>query len=119
MMGSGYTRKNARKLKYNKIPGSAEGISEYYRERGFRENPLLELPDKKKVTSFVKPLPDGRRIHIRVYKGRKYYTIDKHIDSYDPGRHPINHLIDFIFPAKHYKIRVRRRDYKRRRRREN
>ena len=113
-MGVGYTHKHGRKLKYKKIPGNREGISEYYRERGFREDPLLELKDRRSVTSFVKPLPDGSRLHLRVYKGRKYYTIDRHIDSYDPGRKYLMHLIDFIRPARHERFRVQRDDIKRR-----
>jgi hypothetical protein len=69
-----------------------KGIRTYYHRRGYRENPLLQSRKGAKMT-FVKPLPDGRRIHDRVYEFKNHYAIKRHIDSFDPGRSPGRHVL--------------------------
>jgi len=63
-----------------------------FRRRGFRQDPKLELKKGADVT-FVKPLPDGRRLHIRIWRKRDHYLTEVHIDRKDPRRNPIGHLI--------------------------
>ena len=97
-------------------PTNLKGVETYYRKRGFRPNPILE--DKQNADlSLVKPLPDGRRIHIRVKEGRDWLNFEQHIDRADPGRTPIGHLVGdvLIGDTTHEKFRVRKRKPKKKR----
>ena len=108
-MGSGGVRSSVSSRE--KMLGNLESIITYHRKRGWQENPSLEDKDPSQITSFAKPLPDGRRIHRRLYKGRKYYTIIEHVDKSDPNRDPIGHMQDILNPPKHRRIRVKRTDF--------
>lgn len=97
----------------SKPPGNIEGIRTYYSERGFHEGTILETKEENQVTSFVKPIPSNTgqsRLHVRVMKTWKYYTIDAHVDRYDPKANPIGHFSDIVFSPKHKTYRVRRND---------
>ncbi len=94
--------------------GRIGDINDDYTHRGYHPDPLFESTEKRtQVASFEKPLPDGARSHVKVFKGPKYYTIAEHRDSHDPGRslgHAIGHLGDIVSPPDHYSYRVRRLD---------
>jgi hypothetical protein len=90
------------------LPGSLDGLKTYFGSRGFQESPSLES-DVGQVASFAKPLPVGR-VHVRVFRGTKYYTIDTHRDAQDPNRNPLGHVQDILFSPKHSRRRVRRTD---------
>ena len=91
-------------------PTNLEGVSTYYRKRGYSPEPVLE--DKKDADlTFAKPLPDGRRKHVRVKEGRKYLHIEEHIDRVDPNRDPIGHLVQDVFAideVPHRKFKIKR-----------
>jgi len=76
-------------------PTTLRGISTYFRRRGYEENPGLEFKRGADIT-FAKPLPDGRRIHIRIYEGRKNIYVERHIDKADPKRDPIKHFVEDV-----------------------
>ena len=80
------------RLKIKLPPTNRAGIRTYYRHRGYRENPVLQSR-KGATLTFVKPLPDGRRIHDRIYEAQRHFKIYRHIDRYDPGRAPVRHLL--------------------------
>jgi hypothetical protein len=84
-----------------------DGLEKYYRNRGYSPNPLLEDRQDADLT-FVKPLPDGRRMHLRINKGRKYINIEEHVDKADPNRNPIGHIFDDVLSddVKHEKYRI-------------
>ena len=106
--------KRKRSLKKPNIPPtSLKGIETYYRNRGYRPNPILEDKEGADIT-FVKPLPDGRRIHVRVKEGRQYLTHEVHIDKTDPGRSLLGHIIDDVLldEPSHQKYRTPRRKSK-------
>lgn len=94
----------------DKIPGSLDGITDYYRQRGYQQDPVLESKQQGQVTSFVKPLPDGARAHVRVFRTNGYYTIRTHRDPHDPARDPIGHLQDIVLPPDEVRRRVARTD---------
>lgn len=76
-------------------------------------NPPLETKEEGQLISFAKPLPSETgqsRHHIRVKATRKYYTIDSHVDKYDPEKDQIGHLTDILNPPKHKVVRVRKTD---------
>jgi len=63
-------------------------------------------------TMIIKPIPSKpgqSRHHIRVKETRKYYTIDSHVDRYDPEKDQLGHLTDIINPPPHHKIKVEKR----------
>jgi len=92
-----------------RMRGSLESIDEYHRNKGWRK-PELEEKQQGQILSYVKPLPDGSRLHARVFRGRKYYTIVEHKDSADPERNPLGHLQDIVIPPEAHKYRVRKID---------
>jgi hypothetical protein len=95
-------------------PGDLEGIRRYYSERGYSQDPLLELKEEGQVASFVKPIAGEtgeERHHVRVLKGRKYYTIDEHVDPHDPGKNPVGHFVDITGPPPpHHRTRIPKND---------
>ena len=98
---------------YSRPPGSLEGIRKYYSERGYSENPPLEIKEEGQLTSFAKPIPSESRQsrhHVRVKKTQKYYIIDSHVDKYDPEKDQLGHLTDILSPPKHSIIKVRKMD---------
>lgn len=95
---------------HDRMPGTLDGIRDYYRQRGYQEDPPLETKEPGQVASFAKPLPDGSRLHVRVKQGRKRYTIDSHKDSADPNKDPIGHIQDIVFSPVHKKRTVTRKD---------
>ena len=94
-------------------PTNLDGVSTYFRNRGYSPEPLLEDKGDADLT-FVKPLPDGRRILVRVKEGRKYITIEQHIDKVDPDRDLLGHLIEdvIINGVQHSKYRILKRKKK-------
>lgn len=90
------------------LPGSLDGLKRHFCDRGFQEDPPLES-DEGQVASFAKPLPVGR-IHVRIFRGTKYYTVDTHRDAQDPSRNPLGHVHDMLFSPEHSRRRVRRTD---------
>ena len=86
-----------------------KSLETYYRNRGYRPNPLLEDRGDADLT-FVKPLPDGRRIHLRIKERRDYLNVEQHIDSSDPGRNPIGHVIKDVLldEPRHEKFRIKK-----------
>jgi hypothetical protein len=91
-------------------PTNLKGVSTYYRKRGYSPDPLLEDKEDADLT-FVKPLPDGRRIHVRVKEGREYIHGEEHIDRVDPNRDPIGHLVGdvLIDGVPHHKFKILKR----------
>lgn len=90
--------------------GTEDAIRTYYGRKGFTEGTPLES-DEGQFMSFWKRTPDGRRVHVKIFKGSKYYTIDKHVDQADPAVNPFGHAIqDVLFSPEHTRKRVRRRD---------
>ena len=73
-------------------PTNQKGIRTYYGRRGFMKEPILQWRKGAKMT-FVKPLPDGGRIHDRVYEFPRHYEIKRHFDQHDPGRAPVRHFV--------------------------
>jgi len=61
--GSGYSRREMRLP-----PTNLKGVITYFRGRDYQQDPLLQFRKDADVT-FVKLLPDGRRIHVRVKEG--------------------------------------------------
>jgi hypothetical protein len=100
-------RKKSSIKKPNIPPTNLQGIETYYRNLGYRPNPTLEDRGDADVT-FVKPLPDGRRKHVRVKKGTKYFTHETHIDKTDPGRNPVGHILNDVLldEPRHEKFRT-------------
>jgi len=100
-------RKKSSLKKPNIPPTNLKGIETYYRNLGYQPNPVLENKGDSDI-SFVKPLPDGRRKHVRVKKGTKYFTHEVHIDKTDPGRNPLGHIIDDVLleEPEHQKFRT-------------
>jgi hypothetical protein len=74
-------------------PTNLKGVESYLRNRGYRINPLLQDRKPRAKLTFDKPLPDGRRLHGGVYGARKGFYIKQHIDTADPYRNPIGHLL--------------------------
>jgi hypothetical protein len=106
-------RKKRSKSKRERLPPQTlESLDSYFRNRGYQPDSLLEDPQDADKT-YVKPLPNGSRLHIRVKKGRKYLNVDEHIDSSDPSRSPIGHLIGDVFldepTHKKYRINLRKK----------
>ena len=99
--------------KPNLPPTNMKGVSTYYRRRGYSPNPLL-ADDGDADLTFAKPLPDGRRIHVRVKEGRKYIHGEQHIDKVDPNRDPIGHFIDdvIIDGVPHFKWKIPKKKMK-------
>lgn len=91
-------------------PTTLDGIETYYRNRGYRPNPFLEEKEDADIT-FVKPLPNGSRIHVRVHEGTKYFTHEVHIDKTDPGRSPVGHILNDVLTddVEHQKFRTPKR----------
>jgi len=82
------------KIKKDRLPPTTlKGIETYLRNRGYRINPTLQDEKPRARLTFDKPLPDGRRIHGGVYSEKGKFKIKKHIDSFDPSRNPIGHLL--------------------------
>src|SRR5690242_13396379 len=102
-MGAGPGRGEGESYR-DSLPGSLEGIAKHYADRGYQADPGLES-DEGQVASFVHKIPDGRRVHVKVFRGPKYYTVDKHIDSADPEVNPIGHIQDIVFSPDHRRTR--------------
>ena len=89
--------------------GTADGFRDYYGHKGFTEGSDLES-DEGQFMSFWKRTPDGKRVHVKIFRGTQYYTIDKHVDRADPAVNPFGHIPDIIFSPEHSRRKVRRRD---------
>ncbi len=75
----------------------------YYGKKGYTEGTGLES-DEGQSMSFWKRTPDGKRVHIKVFEGTLYYTIDKHVDRADPAINPVGHVQDILFSPDHTRI---------------
>lgn len=87
---------NSKKNKIKKIrlpPTNLKGVETYLRNRGYRINPSLQGDKRGAKLTFDKPLPDGRRLHGDVHRGKTGIKIKQHIDPHDPYRNPIGHLL--------------------------
>jgi hypothetical protein len=93
---------------YSGVPGSLDGMREYFGQRGYHEGPTWEA-NEGQVISFEKPLPEGR-IHIKVFRGPKYYRVVQHRDAVDPNRNLPGHLQDVLFSPEKTTHKVRRKD---------
>lgn len=105
--------RTGRTYKNNKPPGTLDGIRSYYAERGYSQDPLLEVKEERQVASFVKPIPGETgqsRHHIRVIEGRDNYTIDEHVDRYDPEQNQLGHLVDIMVSPPHHSFKVPKND---------
>jgi hypothetical protein len=89
--------------------GTVNGFRDHYGHKGFTEGTELES-DEGQFMSFWKRTPDGKRVHIKIFRGSKYYTIDRHVDRADPAVNPFGHVPDILFSPEHTRQRVRRRD---------
>jgi hypothetical protein len=102
-----------RVYEYSKLPNSLDELRNYYAERGYAENPPLEMKEEGQVVSFAKPIPSESgqsRHHVRIKETRKYYVIDSHVDKYDPEKDQLGHLTDILNPPEHHLKRVRKTD---------
>jgi len=89
-----HTRSRPRRRVFKRIilpPTNKKGIITYFRNRGYRTDPILQNPRMASVT-FDKPLPDGSRVHGEAIKNKRKWLIKRHKDSYDPYRYPFKHL---------------------------
>lgn len=85
---------------------SLESYSKLLRKQGFQQDPLLQDPKDADVT-FIKKLPDGSRLHLRVKEGRDWINVEEHRDKSDPSRYPVSHVLDVLLDdPKHTKYRV-------------
>jgi hypothetical protein len=75
------------------FPPTISGVESTLRNRGFQPDPIL-AEQKGSFRNFVKPLPNGERIHIQVRNGREYLQIESHIDEFDPKRSMIGHFFE-------------------------
>src|SRR5215470_6163800 len=90
-------------------PTTLEGIAPYYSRRGFRRNPIMAWSEGAD-RNYVKPLPDGRRMHVRVYQFPRHFKIRTHIDHYDPGKDAIGHvLVDGPVKRRNQTVKISRR----------
>jgi hypothetical protein len=86
-----------KKNKIKKIrlpPTNLKGIETHLRNKGYRINPSLQGDKHGAKLTFDKPLPDGRRLHGDVHRGKHGFKIEQHIDRRDPYRNPIGHLLE-------------------------
>jgi len=100
--------KEKKKPKRAKLPPmTLKGYDTFLRNQGFRPDPVLQGPSDADHT-YVKPLPNGSRLHLEVKKGRKYINIEEHTDKIDPGRSPIGHFVKDVLldEPKHSKYRI-------------
>ena len=74
-------------------PTNLKGIETYFRNKGYRINPILQGEKPRAKLTFDKPLPDGRRLHGSVYGAKGKFHVKQHIDNHDPYRNPIGHLL--------------------------
>ena len=72
-------------------PTDEERIKKRFGKKGYRTNPVLQDPQGADIT-FDKPLPDGRRKHVRITDGGRYWNVKSHCDAADPYRNPFGHL---------------------------
>ena len=72
-----------------------EAVKAYFRKKGYTSDPILEDREDADLT-LAKPLPDGRRDHIRIKKGRKSFSATRHFDRVDPGRDPLGHILEDV-----------------------
>lgn len=100
-------------------PTNLKGVETYLRNRGYRINPILQGEKPRAKLTFDKPLPDGRRLHGSVFGGKGKFRVRQHIDSHDPYRNPIGHLLG-DYGARHRTsssvVRVRREKRRRKKR---
>lgn len=110
-LGVGVTS-TGRGYEYQRPPGELEGIRDYYLERGYSESPM-EMREEGQVASFAKPIPGETgqaRHHVRIMRTSKYYSIDSHVDNYDPEQNALGHITDIVGSPEHSIKRVQRTD---------
>jgi hypothetical protein len=81
-------------MKIRLPPTNLKGIETYLRNKGYRIDPVLQDKKPRAKLTFDKPLPDGRRLHGSVYRSKGRFRVKQHIDSHDPYRNPIGHLLN-------------------------
>jgi hypothetical protein len=93
-----------RKLKRPNIPPTnRQGLETYFRNHGFRINPILEN-FRDAIFTFDKPLPDGSRIHGEVQEGERKWRILMHFDGVNPYKDPFGHLSKDLQVRHHTKV---------------
>ena len=90
-------------------PTNLAGIDTYYGRRGYRKGPILAWPSGA-ARSFVKPLPGGERLHVKVEERPRHFKITTHVDQHDPGRDWLGHaLVDMGVTRRNQVIKVRKK----------
>ncbi len=85
--------KNKGPKKFVLPPTTLEGIETHLRNKRYKIGPSLQGNKPGAKITFEKPLPDGRRLHGDVHNSNKGFKIKRHIDSQDPNRNPLGHLL--------------------------
>jgi hypothetical protein len=100
-----------RRSRRNLLPGfrlpptNRKGVETRFARLGFRKNPVLSFREGAKVV-FDKPLPDRRRIDVKLHEYPRHFVAKVHIDSRDPYRDPLGHVL------KDFRVRRRGRTIK-------
>jgi hypothetical protein len=74
------------------LPPNIKAMKTYYRNRGYRINPMLQNPRFPCIFTFDKPLPNGSRMHGEVVQSERKWIVKTHKDIADPYREPLRHL---------------------------
>ncbi len=78
--------------RFRQPPTARKGVETRFARLGFRKNPRLSFREGAKVV-FDKPLPDGRRIDVKLHEFPRHFEAKVHIDSRDPYRDPVGHVV--------------------------
>ncbi|MDR2203988.1 MAG: hypothetical protein LBE76_06820 [Nitrososphaerota archaeon] len=82
-----------KKIRSGPLP--KKGVRTLFLNKGYHPNPVYQWDDENAIMTFEKPLPDGSRLHVRVYEHRDYFEIKEHIDKYDPNR-TLEHVFEWF-----------------------
>src|SRR5713226_6447851 len=73
-------------------PTNRRGVETRFAKLRFRKNPVLSFRQGANVV-FDKPLPDGRRMDVKLFEYPRHFEAKVHIDSRDPYRDPWGHVV--------------------------
>ena len=73
-------------------PTTRKGVETRFARLGFRKNPRLSFREGAEVV-FDKPLPDGRRMDVKLHEYPRHFEAKVHIDQHDPYRDPVGHAL--------------------------